>query len=152
MSVTVLDPNTILLHGMRNVVNDYLASEAITPGHLVELAASSGVLKWRKNASATNQPTLAVALNQEEMNKGVDDAYASGDLVEAHFLKPGDVWWALVPSGEDIAIGDLLQSNGDGTLKEATAATATANVARFQALEALGAITVLTRCRVQVIC
>lgn len=146
------NPNTIFLADGDNEVNDLVAGEAITPGHLIEVyAASAGVNKWRKNSSATEYAALAVALDQPELNMGVDDAYAAADKVRARFLDAGDVFWGLVPSGQTIANGDLLQSNGDGTLKKATATTADANLGRLQALDNLGAVTTLTRCRVQVI-
>lgn len=152
MSITQLNPHTIRLSGIETVINDLAASEAITPGHLVELAsASAGVNKWRKNSSATNITPMFVALNQEELNLGIDTACAAGDLIPVGVLEPGDKFYGLLPSGQNIANGDLLQSNGDGTLKAATAATAAANVARFQALDNIGAITVQTRVRVQVI-
>jgi hypothetical protein len=151
MALTRKNPRTVHLGGPMVLSNEHVASAAITPGYLVELHSDSGTLKARANASATNQPTLAVALNQPEQNEGIDDAYAAGDLVKMGFLAPGSVFYGVIPSGQDIAVGDYLQSNGDGKLKEATAVTATANVARFQSLDAPGAVTADTRLRVQVI-
>lgn len=152
MALAGFPPNTICLAGECKPVADYPTSEIATPGHLAEMFNDSGVLKWRKNTSDVNQPTLAVYLEQEELNKGVDDNYVANSLAKVWFMCPGNVFWALVPSGQNIAYGDYLQSNGDGTLKEATDVTAAANVARFQSLDNLGEITALTRCRVQVIC
>jgi hypothetical protein len=58
----------------------------------------------------------------------------------------------LVPSGANITAGTLLQSNGNGMLKAATATTADANLAHFQALESTGgAVAVTTRLRIQVL-
>lgn len=151
MSITKLNPNTIWLGGPKHLVNDLVAGVATTPGMIVEMYSDGGVLKIRPNASATEQATIAVALEQAEMNKTVDDAYAIGDLVIAAFLVPGSTFWALIPSGQNIAVGGLLQSNGDGKLKAATSTTAADNLAKFQALEASGAVTADTRLRVQVI-
>ena len=131
--------------------DEHVASAAITPGYLIELHSDSGTLSWRKNASATNQATMAIALDDPARNKGIDDDYADGDKVRAAFLRPGAVFYGEIPSGQDIAVGDYLQSNGNGQLKEATAATATANVARFQSLDAPGAVAADTRLRVVVI-
>lgn len=152
MSITQLNPRTIILAGGEVVIDDILASEAITPGHLVELfSASAGVNKWRKNSSATNITPMFVAINQPELNLGLETACAAGDLIPVAALEKGDIFYGLLPSGQNIANGDLLQSNGDGTMKAATDAAAAANVAKFQALDNIGAITVQTRVRVQVI-
>lgn len=152
MSITERDPGTIWLGGpCITPVHTYPASEAITPGQLIHLFLSGGVLKWRKhNAAADIQPAF-VALEQSEMNLGIEDAYAAGDLVKAAALGPGCTFYGLIPSGQDIALGDYLQSNGDGYMKEATATTAAANVARFQSLTAAGAVVAATRVRVQVV-
>lgn len=153
MAISKRNPTAICVFGdCSHPVNDLAAGEAITPGHLVEMYDDGGVNKWRKHATSTEQVTLAVAMEQGEMNKGVDDTCAAGDLAKVWFLKPGDVFWGLIPSGQTIANAAKLQSNGGGTLKAATATTAAANVARFQSLDNLGAVTTLTRCRIQVIC
>lgn len=153
MAITRKTPNTILLYCSKDqptIVNDLVAYEAITPGQLVEQFSDGGVMKWRKNSSATNVTELAVALNQPERNDGVDTAYAAGDLVQVWKPDNGDIFWGLIPSGQDISIGDSLQSNGDGYLKEATSVAASANVALFKAQSAPGAVTVLTRVKAEV--
>lgn len=152
MALAGFPPNTVKLAGEGLIVADINTSEIATPGHLAEMFSDSGTLKWRKNTSATNQPTLAVYLEQDELNKGVDDNYAANSLAKVWFMYPGCTFWGLIASGQDIVNGDYLQSAGDGTLKEATAVTATANVARFQAIDSPGAVTALTRVKVQVIC
>lgn len=148
MSITRESPRTIMLAANAFppvIVNDRVASEAITPGMLVEMISSGSDQKWRKNASATEQVEIAVALNQPELNLGVDDAYAAGDLVNVWKPGVGDVFWGLIQSGEDIAEGDLLQSASGGYVKEATATTASANLAKFKALSSPGAVTADTR-------
>ena len=151
MAITKLNPNTIHLAGPKVLVDDLVAGGAITPGFLVEMYDDSGANKWRANASATEICAVAVALDRPELNKGIDDAYAAGDLVAVAFLAPGSVFYGLIPSGQDIANGDLLQSNGDGKLKAATATTQDAALGRFQALDNPGSVTADTRLRVQVI-
>lgn len=151
MAIAAKAPNTIHLSGPCLIDMQYPAGEAITPGHLVELYNDSGTIKVRKHATSTEVVTHAVALDLPEWNKTVDDAYAIGDQVKIGFMCAGCTWWGLLPSGQNIAPAAFLQSNGAGTLKAATATTAAANVAKFQALENIGAITVLTRVRVQVI-
>lgn len=152
MAITRKTPTLVLLHSVLDnpiITDDLAASAAISYGYLIERHSDSGVLKWKANASATNQVEMAVALDEPELNQGLSGAYAAGDLVKAWHLQVGDVFYGVIPSGQDIAIGDLLQSNGDGKMKEATAATADANVARFRALSAPGAVTADTRVKVE---
>lgn len=156
MAITPRAPNTILLYdgGFAPVRdNEHVASGVITPGMIIEQVFDQAVAapKYRANASATEIVSLIVAGEQSWMNLGVDDNYADGDLVDAIYLKPGSIIWGLVASGQNIQMSELLQSAGDGTLKTATATTADAGLAKFQSLDNLGAVTVLTRCRVQVI-
>lgn len=155
MAIAKTPPNTILLggglpggDGALTKDNEHVASAAITPGMLIELDAD---LKYKPHASATEMQSVIVALEQTIHDKGIDDAYAINDLVLAAHLRKGSSFNAIVPSGQDITKGDRLQSNGDGKLKEATATTAAANVAVFQALETIGAVTADTRLRTLVL-
>lgn len=125
MSITRQNPNTILLSNKSDsvtIVNDVPCSEAITPGMLIERHSSSGE-KWRKNANAGDPAAKAVALNASMLNKGIDDAYSSGDLIEAAILPPGATAYMLLASGENVAVGDQLESNGDGTLVKVSSGT-----------------------------
>lgn len=117
MSITKLPPNTIHLGGHMTLVNEYVADEALTPGWLIELVNDSGTPKWGAHDDVDAACAKAFALNQDEMNLGVDTQYADGDLVKAGIMSPGATVWALVPSGQSLVPGALLQSNGDGRLK-----------------------------------
>ena len=144
MAITRNDPGTIFLGGPRTVVNDLAASEAITPGMLVEKFNNAGV--WRvKKHSLTSAAGSQYATEQSMLNKGVDDAYAANDLVETSIGAPGSTFWALIASGQTIVFGNALESAGDGTLKVFSAGTKIAN-----ALESKTA-TALTRLRIEVI-
>lgn len=144
MSITRNDPGTVYLGGPRTVVNDLAASEAITPGMLVEKFNNAGV--WRvKKHSLTSAAGSQYATEQSMLNKDVDDAYAANDLVETSIGAPGSTFWALIASGQTIVFGNALESAGDGTLKVFSAGTKIAN-----ALESKTA-TALTRIRVEVI-
>jgi len=146
MSITRYSPNTVYLGGDRIQVNDLAASEAITPGHLIERFNSAGVIRWRKHATAAGDTGRAVATNQSMMNLGVDDNYAAGNLVEASIGRGGSTFWMLIASGQDIAAGVKLESAGNGTLRALAAGTAL-----FVALENKPSVTVLTRIRVETI-
>lgn len=145
MTITRQDPNTIWLGGPRTQIGDMAAKEVITPGHLVERVNTAGVWQWRKHASAGGAGTRAVATEQSMLNKGVDDTYAAGDLMEVSELAGGSNAWMLIASGQSIAHGTKLESAGDGTLR-----TLASGVALFTALETKVA-TALTRLRVEVI-
>lgn len=118
MAITKRNPNVVHLGGEYILVNHLAAIEEITPGMLLEYHNDSGVLKFGVHDSADAVLTGAfVALDQSEHNLGVDDVYAAGDLVKAAHMQPGATAWMLIPSGQTISPGDLLQSNGDGKLK-----------------------------------
>ena len=153
MALTRQAPNTILISQRDQVIIDdtLRCSAGITPGMLVEMAADSSELKWKVNAAAADMQYHAVALNAPYLNDSISTAYATGDRVPVAFLTPGCVFYGIIPSGQDIAVGDHLQSNGDGKMKEATATTAAASVAHFQSLDAPGAVTADTRLRVVVV-
>lgn len=158
MAVERRAPNTILLsgggpgaEGAATYVNNIKAGAEITPGMVIETYDDAGVTKWRPHSAAAGMQSVVVALEQLMMNLGVDDVYAVDDLVQAAVLRPGSMFWGLIPSGQDIANQDFMQSNGDGLLKEATATTAAAGVARFKSHDQLGAVTVRTRVRAEVL-
>lgn len=145
MSITRYNPNTVFLGGERVIVNDLAASEAITPGHLIDSFNSAGIMRYRKHATASIAVAKTVATEQSMLNKGVDDAYAAGDLVEASILSPGATAWMFIASGQTIVHGNKLESAGDGTLK-----IFSAGVVLFKALENKTAVA-LTRIRVEAV-
>ena len=144
MSITRSDPGTVYLGGPRTVINDTAASEAITPGHLIERFNNAGVWRVKKHTLTSKEGTM-YATEQSMNNLGVDDAYAANDLVEAIIGAPGTTIWALIASGQTIVYGNALESAGDGTLKIYNAGIKIAT-----ALESKTA-TAATRLRVEVI-
>ena len=148
MAITQLNPNRVRLSGTPALINDLVASEAITPGHLVLLADDSGTNKWKKCDSASSFAPF-VAVEQTEMNLGIDDDYAISDLVKVDVLQAGDTFYGLIASGQNISNSEYLVPGTNGTL---TTGTAWASAAvKYQSLDNPGAVTVLTRIRVQVI-
>jgi hypothetical protein len=146
MSITRLPPNTIWLGGPRTEIGDTAASEAITPGHLVERINTAGVWRWRKHATAGGDGTRAVATEQSMLNKGVADDYAAGDLMEVSELAGGSNAWMFIASGQNIVYGQGLESAGNGTLRAIAS-----GVELFKALETQANVTALTRIRVEVV-
>lgn len=137
---------SIVLRGTPEV-NEYgTASEAIKPGYLVK-----GVQTIAKQTGTSWVPR-AVALERDELGRGIDDtyrsyagaaAYAADDRVKVGYFRPGDEALCYVPSGANITEDDYLESKGDGLLEEGT----TTPIAR--AMETLGVVSVETALRVQ---
>jgi hypothetical protein len=146
MSITRHNPNTVFLGGERVQINDLAASETITPGHLVDRFNSAGVIRWRKHATASIAAAVAVATEQSMLNRGVDDNYLVGELMEVSVLQPGAAAWMFIASGQNIVAGNKLESAGDGTLK-----IFSAGVVLASALENKPNVTALTRIRVEAV-
>jgi hypothetical protein len=144
MSITRYAPGTVFLGGNRVQIGDLAASEAITPGHLVDRFNSGGVIRFRKHATAGGATARLVATEQANVGKGIDDAYAANDLMEVSALATGAEAYMFIASGQNIAAGNKLESAGDGTLRILASGTAL-----FSALENQANVTVLTRIRVE---
>src|SRR5262249_9735757 len=90
---------------------------AIYPGMLIERDLTASVLRWKPHATAAAAAVPSFACDHPMANKGVDDVYATGDLVEAGVMQPGAAVWALIASGQTIVAGNRMESAGDGTLR-----------------------------------
>jgi len=108
---------TIVLKG-HGVRNEAVANAAITPGHLVELMSTG---KLRVHASAGQNCEKAFAVEDDLQGNTIDDAYDAADIAQYNIMKPGDEVNALLANGQDVSIGDFLESAGDGTLQAHTA-------------------------------
>ncbi len=117
MALTKSTPRVIHLGGHGTSVNDLPGSGSITPGMLVERYSNAGVPTFRAHSTAGGNAVPTFALDQRQMNKGIDDVYASGDLVDALVCWPGAVVYAIIASGQNIAAGNFLESAGDGKLR-----------------------------------
>lgn len=109
-------PRTIRLKGHGERFEDKAAG-AITPGHLLKWSSSGFVVQ----TATRGKIPFIVALENELIGLGIDDAYASGDYVQAEFMHVG-MWALLVVPANAAAIipGDYVASNGDGTVIKAT--------------------------------
>ena len=111
--------------------------QAILPGHLVT-PVSAGTLS--KNASASTYAPKAFADIADYSGGSLDTAYADGETVAYGVCRAGDEINAILEDGQTVAIGDLLESAGDGTLQPQTAFSSGANDAGYvigMALEAV---------------
>ena len=121
--------NTIKLKNHIDVNEEYTAAGAITPGHLCTLDSNGKVIVH----AVSGGPVLIMFATEDELQGGaIDTAYASTNKVNCWFPTRGDVVYALLLDGENVAIGDFLDSSGAGTLKKAVNLTSAA-VAEYPA-------------------
>ncbi len=130
--------NTIKLKKYVDVINEYEAASEIIPGQLVQLDSTG---KAKPHATAGGLAEKAFALEDELQGKGIDDAYVAGDRVQVMYARPGDEVYALLNTSAtavNIAIGDFLESAGNGNLQKYGTVSATATLPPIAiALEAL---------------
>jgi hypothetical protein len=113
--------NTIKIKNYSDVFEEINAGGAITPGMLIE-EGSAGTVIAHNSAGENALPMFAV--EDELQGNGINDAYASGDPVSVWIPGRGDQVYAILADGENVAVGDLLESNGDGYLKKHVAGSA----------------------------
>jgi len=111
---------TIKIKNYSDVNEEYKAHAAITPGHLVFLNSDNEVAVHAVEGGSV-LPMFAV--EDELQGKGIDDAFSAGNVVSVWVPGRGDIVNAILADGEDVAIGDMLVSHGDGTLKKFDAAS-----------------------------
>jgi hypothetical protein len=104
---------TIVIAGTPHM-KEYTANAAITPGHLVELM-TTGNVRVHANAGATAQRVFA--LEDDNQGNEIDDAYTADNVCRVGIMRPGDEVFAILANGENAAIGNFLESEGDGTLR-----------------------------------
>jgi len=127
--------NTIKLTKYSDVITEEVANAAITPGMLLELMSTD---KVRAHATAGgNAMPRMFALENELEGEGINDAFAADEKVQVWIPYRGDIVYAILADGENVAIGDPLESNGAGYL-----AKHVSDVESFESAEP-GSITVL---------
>ncbi len=109
--------NTIKLKKYLNIIEEYEAEAAIIPGELIQLNSSGNV---EVHDVAGGNSLHMFALEDELQGNGINDAYADGDQVQVWIPTRGDQVYAILADGEDVAIGDFLESNGSGELQKHT--------------------------------
>lgn len=111
---------TIVLKG-QGTASEATANAAITPGHLVELMSTGNI---RVHASAGQNAQRMFAVEDELQGNGISTAYAANARAFYRVMLPGDEVYALINNGENVSIGDFLESAGNGCLKKHTADSA----------------------------
>lgn len=118
-----------LLSGARGepIVSEALSGGAITPGMLIEKSGATVVV----HATAADTAQKMFALSNLSTGGSIDDAYISGERVRFGVFSSGQKVNALVAaSAPAIAVGDPLESAGDGTLRKVVTDAATDDTQR----------------------
>jgi hypothetical protein len=116
--------HTIKIKKYADIIEEWIASAAITPGHLVEVINSAGSPRVRVHATAGGNAIPMFALEDEMQGGGIDDAYTAAYPVQVWIAGRGDEVNALLLDGETVVVGDFLESAGDGTLQKHVADSA----------------------------
>ncbi len=111
--------NVIAIDPVYRVDEQDTASEAITPGHLIEIDTG----QWRKHATAGDPIARVFALERDELGKEISVAYAINDEVKAGYFHQGQRVNALIASGQNLLQAAPLESAGNGTLRALASGT-----------------------------
>jgi hypothetical protein len=127
-------PNTVLLSGSPNYMQEKQAAAAILPGHLLQLSTATNTVAVHAVANGNAMPAWArESLTPDRGSAAtnpIDVPYATGETVRWFMTKPGDMVYAIVAAAAPaIVIGDDLVSAGDGTVKKNVPGSITTNVA-----------------------
>lgn len=125
---------TIPVKWFTRIQEEKAAKSAILPGMLLDIGAA-GTLFPHDVASGFAQRIFA--LEDDLQGKGIDDSYAAGDLVQFGYFRNGDVVLAVLADGQNIAIGDALESAGGGLLQKSSAQQSTATGEETQSIVAI---------------
>ena len=113
--------NSILVKsmGVPNI-EEIAAASAITPGMLV-VRGASGMAAHSETGG--NLAPVRVALEDSLQGNDKNDAYAANDLVRVWTPQAGDKGYLILSDGQSVAIGDELESAGNGYVNKYTADT-----------------------------
>lgn len=121
--------NTIVAKPYVHIRDEKLAAGTITPGMLVKRTSADAVIAHNVAGGAVN---VLFAIEDENQGNDIADNYSSGALVKLWRPVPGEQVYAIAAtSGNTIAIGDFVESAGDGRLRKVEAALSSAGVEEF---------------------
>ena len=113
--------NTIKLKKYSDVIEEYEAGGTITPGMLLKMNSNGKVVAH--DSAGGNVNVVMFALENALEGKGIGDNYSSGDRVQVWIPYRGDEVYAILKDGENVSVGDPLESAGDGSLQKHVADT-----------------------------
>jgi hypothetical protein len=107
---------TILLKGDPLQKEATATAVAITPGYLIE--RTPGAATVRAHSTAGGRAQLLIAIEDSNQGKEISEAYAVSAQIQFMAGRSGDEFDMVLQASENVAIGDFLESNGDGTLRK----------------------------------
>lgn len=128
------EPKTIILTGC-GARKEGKANGAITPGMLLNIRNVAAIVAHNE---AGQECQVAVAKEYDLTGRNITQAYAAADQVLYDVLNDGDRFYGLLAASQNIVVGDLLTSNGDGMLKEAGATDFVIGIARTALVTGVG--------------
>lgn len=137
------EPKTILISTCGGIKREGKAGGAITPGMLLNIRNPAAIVAHNE---AGQECQVAVAVEYDLTGRNITQAYALNDQVMYHVLPDGDRFYGIIAASQNIAIGDLLTSNGAGQLVEAAATDFVIGIARQAVVTGVG---VTARCIVE---
>lgn len=119
MAVQGTVPEVIVSKGIdQGFIKEAEAGGTISPGDLVDLNSSGQVVALSATADFTLRVALPKVVVDSTTGNNVTVDYSSGENVRYVTLTPGMEFHGRLGANEDIAIGDALESAGDGTITE----------------------------------
>lgn len=103
----------IKLKDYLKVVTEYPADTTITPGTFIALNSDGEVAPV-----ANEEKGLMVADYDGFQGKTINDAYATGAMVQCWIPQRGDVVYAVLAASQTILVGDQLAITTGGVLKK----------------------------------
>lgn len=108
--------NTIKLKKYSDIIEEYVAAAAITPGMLLEYT-SGGEVQAHQNAGLN--VVQMFALEDELQGKGIDEDYSTDAPVQVWIPGRGDQVYAILKDDTAaVTTGDFLESAGAGYLQK----------------------------------
>lgn len=111
----------VLKDGGQSVREELVAVAAITPGMLVEITSAD---KVQKHSSAGQSASPMFAVEDELQGDEIGTDYDANALCQFNVFRSGDQVYAILHDGQNVAIGDKLESAGNGKLQKHTADSA----------------------------
>jgi hypothetical protein len=150
--------NSVILKRYNKIEIEKVAAEAITPGQLVELTSAD---KVQKHSVEAGNAVPMFALEDSLIGNGIGTDIAANETCAVWIPQCGDEVYAILTTGQNVVIGDLLSSKGDGNLKkhvaessdyyDATDVTVRPLQIVAQAIEAVTTTTAVSRIKVRIV-
>lgn len=110
--------NTIIQKNYGDVFEEHVARVALAPGMVLEPHPDAGEVSPHSTQGGKMVPMVAIEDLNDMRGGGIDENYPEGGQVSVWMPQVGDQALLILQDEEDVAAGDYLDSNGDGTLRK----------------------------------